>query len=294
MTPRAVPASRRWSRCSRSSRVYRRPVACWTSEAAPGTTRLRWQARGYDVTVLDRSADMLAVAAGKGLRTALGDATSLPVEDASVDAVTMISMLHQVSDWHAALREAQRVLEPGGPSFCCSTRLSTFETITSWTTSRPAGSGSAPTTRPLPSTRTHCPGHRRCPCTSVAPTTSPCRSCVDTHGSRSTRPSPVRPATSPASKPRTQRDSPRAAPSSRETLLRTPSRPTTPTTYLKAMQLFLSGASQWQREPAERRTKLSSTTWNIWISAVALPPVCGIAVIGCSPASGSRTLGVRT
>jgi ubiquinone/menaquinone biosynthesis C-methylase UbiE len=70
--------------------------------------------RGYDVTVLDRSTDMLAVAAGKGLRTALADATSLPVEDASVDAVTMISMLHQVPDWHAALGEGQRVLEPGG------------------------------------------------------------------------------------------------------------------------------------------------------------------------------------
>jgi ubiquinone/menaquinone biosynthesis C-methylase UbiE len=70
--------------------------------------------RGYDVTVLDRSTDMLTVAAGKGLRTALADATSLPVEEVSVDAVTMISMLHQVSDWHAALGEAQRVLEPGG------------------------------------------------------------------------------------------------------------------------------------------------------------------------------------
>jgi demethylmenaquinone methyltransferase/2-methoxy-6-polyprenyl-1,4-benzoquinol methylase len=57
---------------------------------------------------------MLAVAAGKGLRTASGDASSLPVNDASVDAVTMISMLHQVPDWHAAPREARRVLVPGG------------------------------------------------------------------------------------------------------------------------------------------------------------------------------------
>lgn len=70
--------------------------------------------RGYDVTVLDRSTEMLTVAAQKGLRVALGDATSLPAKDASVDAVTMISMLHQVPDWPAALRKAQRVLEPGG------------------------------------------------------------------------------------------------------------------------------------------------------------------------------------
>jgi ubiquinone/menaquinone biosynthesis C-methylase UbiE len=69
---------------------------------------------GHDVTVVDRSADMLTVAASKGLRTAVGDATSLPAEDASVDGVTMISMLHQVPDWRASLRESQRVLKPGG------------------------------------------------------------------------------------------------------------------------------------------------------------------------------------
>jgi len=71
-------------------------------------------ARGYEVTVLDRSSQMLAVAASKGLRVTLGDATALPAEDATFDAVTMISMLHQVPDWRGALCEAQRVLTPGG------------------------------------------------------------------------------------------------------------------------------------------------------------------------------------
>lgn len=69
---------------------------------------------GYDVLVLDRSPDMLAVAASKGLRTRRADATDLPVADASADVVTMVAVLHQIPDWRAALREARRVLRPGG------------------------------------------------------------------------------------------------------------------------------------------------------------------------------------
>lgn len=79
-----------------------------------GNYALPMAARGYEVTVLDRSPQMLAVAAGKGLRVTCGDATALPVEDATFDAVTMISMLHQIPDWRGALSEAQRVLTPVG------------------------------------------------------------------------------------------------------------------------------------------------------------------------------------
>ncbi len=71
-------------------------------------------ARGYTVTVADRSPEMLAQAARKGLRVVLADATDLPESEASFDAVTMISMLHQVTDWRGALEEAKRVLSPGG------------------------------------------------------------------------------------------------------------------------------------------------------------------------------------
>lgn len=69
---------------------------------------------GFEVLVLDRSEDMLAVASSKGLRVRQADATNLPEPDGCADAVTMISMLHQVPDWAAALREARRVLRPGG------------------------------------------------------------------------------------------------------------------------------------------------------------------------------------
>lgn len=69
-----------------------------------------------DVTpvVLDRSAEMLAVAASKGLRAVRGDAEQLPLASASVDAVMLVSMLHHVVAWREALAEARRVVCPGG------------------------------------------------------------------------------------------------------------------------------------------------------------------------------------
>lgn len=70
--------------------------------------------RGWRVTVVDRSSKMIARAGQKGLSTVQADATALPFADESVDAVGMLSMLHQVRDWRAALSEAKRVLRSGG------------------------------------------------------------------------------------------------------------------------------------------------------------------------------------
>ncbi|MEA2281434.1 MAG: hypothetical protein QOK21_2041 [Solirubrobacteraceae bacterium] len=72
------------------------------------------QDEGWDVLVLDRSPAMLARAASKGLETREADAQSLPLQDASADAVLMVSMLHHVDDPPRALAEARRVLRPGG------------------------------------------------------------------------------------------------------------------------------------------------------------------------------------
>jgi len=69
---------------------------------------------GLDVTVLDFNAGMLERAAAKGLPTIQGDAAALPFADGSWDAVTLISMLHHVPDWRAAIAEARRVVAPGG------------------------------------------------------------------------------------------------------------------------------------------------------------------------------------
>lgn len=43
-----------------------------------------------------------------------GDATALPYEDASVDAVILTAVLGEIPDTAAALREIRRVLKPGG------------------------------------------------------------------------------------------------------------------------------------------------------------------------------------
>jgi ubiquinone/menaquinone biosynthesis C-methylase UbiE len=69
---------------------------------------------GWDPVVVDREPAMLARAAAKGLRTLEGDAQRLPLADASMDAVMLVSMLHHVEDPAGALAEARRVLRPGG------------------------------------------------------------------------------------------------------------------------------------------------------------------------------------
>jgi ubiquinone/menaquinone biosynthesis C-methylase UbiE len=43
-----------------------------------------------------------------------GDATALPYEDASMDAVVLTAVLGEIPDSAAALREIRRVLKPGG------------------------------------------------------------------------------------------------------------------------------------------------------------------------------------
>ncbi len=43
-----------------------------------------------------------------------GDATQLPYEDGSIDAVVLTAVLGEIPDGDAALREIRRVLRPGG------------------------------------------------------------------------------------------------------------------------------------------------------------------------------------
>lgn len=79
-----------------------------------GNYALALEREGWEPVVVDRSPGMLARAAAKGLETIEADAQRLPFEDASFDAVTMISMLHHVADRRAALAEARRILRPRG------------------------------------------------------------------------------------------------------------------------------------------------------------------------------------
>jgi demethylmenaquinone methyltransferase/2-methoxy-6-polyprenyl-1,4-benzoquinol methylase len=79
-----------------------------------GNYALALKREGWEPVVADRSPEMLAHAAAKGLETVEADARRLPFPDESFDAATMISMLHHVDDREAALAEARRVLRPGG------------------------------------------------------------------------------------------------------------------------------------------------------------------------------------
>jgi ubiquinone/menaquinone biosynthesis C-methylase UbiE len=60
----------------------------------------------------------------------LGDATALPVGDASQDAVVDFGIVHHVPDWRSAVAEVARVLKPGGQFV--------FEEVTSHALARPS------------------------------------------------------------------------------------------------------------------------------------------------------------
>jgi demethylmenaquinone methyltransferase/2-methoxy-6-polyprenyl-1,4-benzoquinol methylase len=79
-----------------------------------GNYALALKREGWKPVVVDRSTEMLARAAAKGLETVEADAQRLPFKDGSFDAATMISMLHHVEDRRAALAEARRILRVGG------------------------------------------------------------------------------------------------------------------------------------------------------------------------------------
>ena len=79
-----------------------------------GNYSLALAEHGWQPVVVDRSPDMLARARAKGLAVAVGDASALPVPDGAVDAVALISMLHHVPDWSAALEAARAAVRPGG------------------------------------------------------------------------------------------------------------------------------------------------------------------------------------
>ena len=77
--------------------------------------------RGGTVEIFDLQQEFLdhvmRRAAERGLANVVptqGDATALPYEDASMDAVVLTAVLGEIPDPVAALREIRRVLKPGG------------------------------------------------------------------------------------------------------------------------------------------------------------------------------------
>ena len=74
------------------------------------------------VLVLDYNAEMIRAGREKGsepeLAWGVGDAMALPLPDASCDAFTIAFGIRNVADVARALREARRVLKPGGRFLC--------------------------------------------------------------------------------------------------------------------------------------------------------------------------------
>lgn len=71
--------------------------------------------RGWDVTGVDISEDMLRLARERGVRTVRADATSLPFADGSFDAAISVFTNTDFDDLAAVVREITRILRPGAP-----------------------------------------------------------------------------------------------------------------------------------------------------------------------------------
>jgi demethylmenaquinone methyltransferase / 2-methoxy-6-polyprenyl-1,4-benzoquinol methylase len=96
-----------------------------------GLSFLRHQGKRIDKIVgLDLSEEMLAVAKEKikseKMTVITGDATDLPLEDASFDATSIAFGIRNVPDVAKALREMYRVVKPGGVSLVLEFSLPRF------------------------------------------------------------------------------------------------------------------------------------------------------------------------
>jgi len=84
-------------------------------DLAGGTGRVAAAlAPDYEPVIADVSGGMLARAHDRGLATVRADAGRLPLREDAVDAAVVVDAYHHLPDREAAVREASRVVAPGG------------------------------------------------------------------------------------------------------------------------------------------------------------------------------------
>ena len=85
-----------------------------------GTQACLWAQAGHQAHGIDVNAQLIEVgqararAEGLSLSLEVGSATQLPIADSCMDICLMPELLEHVQDWQSCLREAVRVLKPGG------------------------------------------------------------------------------------------------------------------------------------------------------------------------------------
>ncbi|MGN6798171.1 MAG: class I SAM-dependent methyltransferase [Gaiellaceae bacterium] len=96
------------------------PVRAVDVGAGAGLASVALAERGYDVLAVDSTQRMLeltearAAEAGAAVRVAEADASSLPLEDGSVDLVVAVGLVPWLEDAGSVLDEFRRVLRPRG------------------------------------------------------------------------------------------------------------------------------------------------------------------------------------
>lgn len=94
-----------------------------------GTQSLLWAEMGHRVSGIDINQPLVDLArkraaeAGLPIRFEVGTATELPLDTDSVDVCLLPELLEHVVDWQTCLKEACRVLRPGGVLYLSTTNV---------------------------------------------------------------------------------------------------------------------------------------------------------------------------
>jgi len=94
-----------------------------------GTQCRLWAERGHRVNGVDVNGPLIGLAAkraaeqGLAIRFEVGSATALPWASESMDICLIPELLEHVADWQSCLKEAARVLRPGGLLYLSTTNV---------------------------------------------------------------------------------------------------------------------------------------------------------------------------